>query len=144
MIRLAILDDLPELQRMGRRFFEVSGYSELSEYNEDDMKEVFVKLIDNEFLYTDGKNGMIGFSMFPVFFCQDTIAAQELFWWVDEEKRGSILGIKLLKIAENKAKSLGANVFLMLSIDSLNGEEINNIYKKMGYKKQENTYIRRL
>ena len=144
MIRTATIEDLPELHRMGKEFVSVTGYEGFSSYDFDSANDVFIELIRIGTILIDGKNGMMGFMVFPVFFDKKSLIAQELFWWVDVEKRGSILGVKMLKMAENIAKDLGAKAFLMLSIHGLNGSKVNNLYKRMGYREHEETYIRGL
>ena len=119
MVRLATEDDCEQLLRMGNEFFNVSKYSEFFEYNKKSTMETFSILIDCGCLFTDGEHGMIGFIVFPLFFNTAQTMAQELFWWVDKEKRGGTLGILLLKNAEKRAKELGASIMMMLALDGL-------------------------
>lgn len=144
MIRPANITDLPELHRMGVEFFKASGYSAISEYDIETVEIVLKDLIKAGCLLTDGKHGIIGFIIFPLFFNQHTIISQELFWWVDEEKRGTSLGVNLLWAAEERSKELGAKVMLMLSIKELDGKKINKLYKRLGYKERENTFMKEL
>lgn len=144
MIRLATLDDMPELLRMGKAFFDVSGYGKLTEFNAQDTEIVLLSLIEQDSLLTDGESGMIGFLVFPMFMNSSYTLSQELFWWVDEDKRKSKLGIQLLKAAEKQSKLKGADSMIMLSINDLNGDKVNKIYESLGYKRQEQTYMRAL
>ena len=144
MIRLASSEDIPQLLRMGRNFFDVSGYADYMEFNIDDSKELLTTLIDFGTLLTDGKYCMLGFVIFPAFMCNKTLIAQELFWWVDEEKRGSGLANDLLLKAESLAKGNGANIMAMLSLEELNGKKVNSLYLKSGYKRKEQTFMRAL
>ena len=144
MIRLAILDDMPELLRMGKAFFDVSGYGKLTEFNAQDTELVLISLIERDSLLTDGESGMIGFLVFPMFMNSSYTLSQELFWWVDEDKRKSKLGVQLLKAAEKQSKEQGADSMIMLSINDLNGDKVNKLYESLGYKRQEQTYMRAL
>ena len=144
MIRLAILDDMPELLRMGKAFFDVSGYGKLTDFNAQDTELILISLIEQDSLLTDGKGGMIGFLVFPMFMNSSYTLSQELFWWVDEDKRKTKLGVELLKAAEHQSKSLGAESMIMLSINDLNGDKVNKLYESLGYKRQEQTYTRAL
>lgn len=144
MIRLAEENDLPILLRMGKAFFDASGYNKETEFNELDTKEMLKKLIEAGSLLTDGKSGMIGFLVFPIFMNNSHLIAQELFWWVDEDKRKTKLGLNLLQAAEKAAKDQGASSMLMLSLNDLNGEKVNNLYKSLGYSARETTYMRSL
>lgn len=143
MIRLATYEDLPVLRRMGRDFFNASGHDRFTVYNEDDMENTYRHLIDNDGILTDGEHAMIGFLVFPSFYNAQYLLAQELFWWVDEEKRNTPVSIKLLKMAEKSAKDMGAKAMMMLSVEHF-GDKVDNIYKRMGYQKSETAFMRAL
>ena len=142
MIRLAIFEDIPNLLRMGELFFNDSGYGEITSFNKNDTEITLKSLIDLGTLLTDGKSSMIGFLVFPLFMNQKTMMSQELFWWVDEDKRGTRIGIDLLKQAEKISKENGATVMNMLSLNDLNGEKVNKLYERLGYKRKEQSYMR--
>jgi hypothetical protein len=142
MIRIAEINDLPNLLRMSESFFNVSGYAELTTFNAADSEELLIRLIDLGTILTDGKNAMLGFIIFPLFMNKQTIISQELFWWVDKEIRGTTAGIKLLKMAEKISKESGASVMSMLSLEDLDGEKVNKMYSKLGYKRKEQSYMR--
>ena len=46
MIRAAIIDDLPNLLRMSKSFFNASGYGDITTFDNSDSKELLIKLID--------------------------------------------------------------------------------------------------
>jgi hypothetical protein len=142
MIRTAEINDLPNLLRMSESFFNVSGYAELTTFNVADSEELLIRLIELGTILTDGKNAMLGFVIFPLFMNKQTIMSQELFWWVDKEIRGTTAGIKLLKMAEKISKESGATVMNMLSLEDLDGEKVNKMYSKLGYKRKEQSYMR--
>jgi GNAT superfamily N-acetyltransferase len=106
--------------------------------------KIFHKLIEDETIFTDGESGMIAFIVFPMFMNHSHLVAQELFWWVDEDKRGTKLGLELLDRAEKEAEKLGAKDMLMLSLNDLNGDKVNKLYESKGYKPREVTYMRAL
>lgn len=142
MIRLATTEDIPELLRMGKEFFDASGYGEITSFNEDDTTVLINKLIDERFLLTDGKTSMLGFVVFPMFMNSSYVVAQELFWWVDKESRSTGIGAEILHEAEKLAKTHGAESMIMLSINGLDGKKVNKFYEKLGYVKREQSYMR--
>jgi len=144
MIRLATLEDMAELLRMGEAFFNASGYADFTTFDKKDTTTLVTKLIDEGWLLTDGKSAMIGFVVFPMFMNSSTIISQELFWWVDEEARKTGVGIEILKKAEDLSKEHGASVMAMLSLNDLDGEKVNKLYEKLGYKQREQSYMRAL
>ena len=144
MIRLATKEDIPEMLRMGESFFNASGYGDLTTFSKEDTESLFIKLIDEGWLLTDGVSTLLGFVVFPMFMNNSTIVAQELFWWVDESVRGSRVGVEILKKAEELAKENGATAMMMLSINELNGDSVNKLYERLGYSRREQTYMRAL
>lgn len=144
MIRLAQESDLDSLMVMCKSFFDVSGYAKETEFNETNMEGLLLQLIANECIVTDGKDGVLAFVVFPMFMNHSHLVAQELFWWVNEDKRGTKLGVELLEKAEEQAKKLGANQMLMLSLSELNGNKVNRLYESKGYTQREVTYMRSL
>lgn len=141
MIRLATYEDLPVLGRMGKEFFNASGHGSHTEYVYEDMENTFKQLIDTDGILTDGEHGMIGILVFPIYYNKDFLFAQELFWWVDEVKRGGGLAVRLMKAAENMAKDRGAKAMTMISVNHL-GNTADKIYEKMGYTKSETSFMR--
>lgn len=144
MIRLANNNDMPELLRMGKLFFDTSGYSDITSFNKKDTKILLKKLIREGLLLTDGKSAMLGFLVFPIFMNSSCLIAQELFWWVDKDSRGTGVGVEILKKAEELAKEYGASSMIMLSIKELDGDRVNKLYEKLGYKQREQSFVRRL
>lgn len=141
-IRLADTSDVPELLRMSREFYQASGYEDVGEFSEDAMRATLSQLmVSGSLLITDG--AMIGFIVFPAFMT-GTPVAQELFWWVDPDKRQSGIGKMILEAAEDQAKAMGASHMMMLCLDDLDPEKAANIYGKMGYKARERTFMRAL
>lgn len=141
-VRLANTGDVPELLRMSRDFYQASGYEDIGEFNEDAMRTTLSQLmVSGSLLIADG--AMIGFLVFPAFMT-GTLVAQELFWWVDKDKRELGIGKTILETAEEQAKAMGASHMLMLCLDDLDPEKAANIYGKMGYKARERTFMRAL
>lgn len=139
-IRLASASDKPELFRMGRAFYEASGYADMGEWNPALLDGVFDNLIAAEcLLIADG--GMIGWINFPVFMTGQQVA-QELFWWADEDRRGTGVAVDLLKAAEARAKEQGSHAMMMLCLDDLNGNKVAGLYAKMNYRPRERTFMR--
>ena len=142
MIRFATTKDIPDLLAMGRKFFDCSGYSETGDYNPEVTTELLNILISNNWcLITEG--GMIGWIVTPMYMT-GVLQASELFWWVDEDKRSTGLGLELIQVAEDTARLQGAKYMTMVYIDDLNGERMGILYNKLGYKQKEHTCVREL
>lgn len=150
MIRSARPDDIPALLEMGRRFFDASGYAELTSYDPASFAETLTSVMESPIgcLLIAERNGEpAGFCCaiaFPFFFNKGGVNAQELFWWVDEAHRGSGIGAAMLVALEQWAESVGAKSLMMLSLASLDPESVARMYTKAGYRPAEQTFIKRL
>ena len=133
MVRLAILEDLPRLIAMAEAFLYESGYADFYGTDDQSIESTLANLINSQSLLTDGENGMVGFLVFPMYFNVNHLVSQEMFWWVSKEKRGTRLGIELLKEAEKQSKELGAESMFMISLDHLHGDKIGDLYKRHSF-----------
>lgn len=149
MIRRATPADVPALVDMGGRFFASSGMGEVTTYDPASIAHTFAQLIESPqglLLVADdgGIVGMAGALVFPHYFNQRDLMAQELFWWVDEEARQSGVGVGLLNAIEAWAEGMGARSVMMLSLAALEPEKVNRMYAKAGYRPAEQSFIKRL
>lgn len=149
MIRRAVLADLPALVEMGRRFFDASGFGDVTSYDPESMAHTFAELAQSEqglLLVADdgGLVGMVGALVYPHYFNKADLIAQELFWWVDESARKSGVGGELLESVEAWASEKGAASVVMLSLSALNPDAANRMYINAGYRPAEQSFIKRL
>ncbi len=146
MIRAATLADVPAVATMMRRFFEATKWSGMAEWNEGDARALLERLItrdDGALLVLeerDGLAGMVAAVLYGLYFNLGHITCQELFWWVEPERRGK--GLALWKAIEDVGRARGAKSFQMSSI--LRRDRLDRIYKRAGYVPSESTYIKRL
>lgn len=140
-VRCANEEDIDALLIMAESFFNESGYSEFGEFDFESTKETMLNLIGNKTLLCC-EVGMIGFVVFPLYMSRNTIMAQEVFWWVNDDFRGSRIGLDLLRSAEIRASEMGASIMNMICLEKLNGDKVGLIYNRLGYEKRENSYMR--
>ena len=63
---------------------------------------------------------------------------QELFWWVEEEYRGTTLGVRLLKVLEKQAPEGVKKAISILPDSNLKDSTL----EKLGYKKAEMAFVK--
>ena len=145
MIRQAEVRDIEQMIVKGRKFFDESGYAKYTTYDEEAAERTFRYLIECETCLIDDEcRGGIGYVIFPAFMSDSMIIAQEVFWWVDEEQRGSSLGVKLLKAAEEDARLKGADVCNIITLNDLGGQQVGKLLNRMGYVPTEQYHSRKL
>lgn len=73
-----------------------------------------------------------------------SIEAIEAFWYVKENYRGTLIGIKLLKAFENEARKRNAVTVRMAHLSDLNANTMSKMYLRMQYQPLECYYTKEL
>lgn len=145
MIRMASMKDIDQLIVLAGLFYCESNI-ELN-FNEAHLEESFKRFIEMpEFCLIVIENqekiiGMLVGAAYPNFFSGD-MQAQEMLWFIDNAHRRSGLGKELLKNFEAWALSKGAKEIAMVALRSLNSDKVAQIYKSLGYKEIERSFVR--
>jgi hypothetical protein len=80
--------------------------------------------------------------MTTVWYSPSTKMAHEMMWWVNEENRGTIASIKLIKAYENWARENGADLIAMCDLVIEGQEPVGTTLNRLGYEMSERTYIK--
>lgn len=141
MIRDAVLSDIPALLDMGERFADAIGLRETIGYDRSSMEILFGQLIERDegiLLVCDG--GAAGGMVHPALFNMHHMTGQELFWWVDPDKRGC--GLRLFAALEAAAKKRGAQSFMVSTMEALNHQGAGKLYERRGFKQSDRNYLK--
>ncbi len=149
-IRKAEPHDLPDVLDMGREFFDQSGNSEFTTFDDASFTTTIIALMSGVsggvLLVAEmgGKCvGMASSVTFPFYCNMETRVAQEIFWFVKPDCRNGV-GSTLLDELEREALSGGAKVFLTAALPGLREKAIGRVYERKGYRPAENSYLKRL
>lgn len=136
MIRDAVMEDIPAILEMGKRFAEEAGVIDQVGWDDADVSEMIEDLITNdEHIMLVGERGMIGGITFPHNFNRKTRVFQEVLWRSEGRE-----GLRLLKEAERRAKALGASRVVMLTTAGMKPEATGRLYERLGYEAGEMIY----
>ncbi len=142
MIRLANVEDLLKIEQLIKEFYDES----LKEYISLDtvsIRNTILNFIDSHIVLVDEElKGIIAGILSRSIFNNKEIFAQECMWYVSKDRRDGKLGIELWRAFEDKAKELGANKIIMIHMDNLNGNSMEKLYDRRGYKKLEWHFIK--
>lgn len=142
MIKIATIEDLPEVLDMAMKFMSLTGYTKYSD------EQTISNLIET--IVTGPQNTMIillipgvGFlagQASPFVFGRGSIAS-EIAWWINEEKRNSGIGAELVEAFEYWAKNVaGCTIITLTSLD----DSVGKFYEKKGYTLYERAYMKEL
>lgn len=90
-----------------------------------------------------GKGFVVGM-IAPSFLNPNRLQCSELAWYVEPEFRGTSTAIKLMKLYEKEGLDRGCNEISMVALERLNPEATGKIYKRLGYNKLEDHYIKEI
>lgn len=149
-IRPATHDDLDALLAMGEKFFSFSRFAQFAIFDRDTARASITALIDAEVgvclvAVIDGEviGGIVG-ALSPLWFAPTCLSATEFAWWVSEEHRGGMAGVKLLRSFEQWAKDKGA-AMVSLSDLIINGETpAGRLLENLGYLAIERSHVKRV
>lgn len=144
MIRDAVEGDIPRIVEMGRKFFEISGQTDIATYD-DEMAAQTVRfcMTDGVVLVVEEDGvvvGMAGALIYRIYLSRDDITAQELWWWIEPEHRGH--GNDLRKALERRAKEKGATSISMIALENM--KWVGRLYERAGYRPFDHTYVKSL
>ena len=149
MIRKAILADIPLLLRMSESFWKTTDYQEafLPAY----VREVLLHAVSKGLLLVNEPDPKTPYRIDA--FCCLVInpllgngaikIATELAFWIDPEARKGTLALQFLRRVEKLAKQNNAD-HLILATLSTSPESVSKLYTRLGYKKSETHYCKRL
>ena len=114
MIRKATINDMPDVLRMGQEFYKEAPYS--IPFDVDSLRETVIEFIEADeadaillVSEVDGKTvGMLAGVLTPLYYNKSYKQAQEYWWWVDKDFRGSKEGVSLFEAYESWATFYGA------------------------------------
>ena len=147
IVRVAKANDLPSMVRMGRRFFDASGYSDLASFDDGSFEATFSSLIDSPDAVVvvceqDRIVGMAAALLYPLYFNASHRTAQEMLWWVDEDRRG--VGGHIFDMLIAEAKKKGAKSVSMIALEELSPSVVGAFYERRGFRPSERSWMRAL
>ena len=131
------LDDMPDLIRMGKKFYEESPEYKRFSFNEDKLHTLGHWAItepDSICIVYD-KNGIQGMMYGMVheqYFSLDK-SAGELFLFVNQDRRGALIGKRLVSAFEAWAHSMNAIDIRVGVSAGITPDRVVGFYKALGY-----------
>lgn len=145
-IRKATEDDIDTLASMGERFIKYSEYRRTTECPHGHIADALRKILEVGAIFVAEINGVVRggivCSVTPAWFAPDARIAVELAWWVDDDYRNGMTGIRLLQAYERWAKESGASMICMSDMVIDGRPPLGEMLARLGYRMTERTFMK--
>ena len=145
MIRRAEMSDLDAIVAMGERFYRGTSYARWASFCPESARLLGEMLIEEGVvLLADGPVrpvGMVGLAVVPFMFNRSSLAAHEVFWWVEPEARGGLAAWRLLKAVEPACAEMGCSAIQMNLLGD-SPEIASSMYLRAGYLHTETSFTK--
>lgn len=143
MIREATKNDIPFIVKEGIKFLKYHPAKISDGLDVEYLCELANELIEGHVVLIAEKDGnpigMIAGQITPVVFNPNCLILQELFWWMKEDHRNSLIAFKLYDAFKQKAKDLKIDKLIMVSTEYT--PTLFRYYKKKGMRPVEQSFI---
>lgn len=144
MVRNATEQDIQAILDLSREFWKFTRYTEA--FDEETTLPMIILSMDHDLMLVnevDGRvNGFLAAIKAPLLASSEAMQAVELAWYIEPQKRGGAIGIRLIQEMETKAREQGIKYFNMASMQSSMPDVINRMYDKMDYVHSETIYTK--
>lgn len=144
MIRAAAAADIEQMVELGRRFHAYAAVDEIPFDPESFQQTLARGLLAPDQCYlvaeVDGAvRAMAGAVVYAPYFNHAARTGQELFWWSECGE-----GLRLHDALAAWARERGCQSFAMIALADGRSERMARLYRRMGYRPTEQTFIKRL
>lgn len=86
--------------------------------------------------------GVTSCLLYPLYFSPDYQVAQELWWWLTPQSRGSGIGHAMFREIEAWAKEKNARALFMIALEDERAAAMEKVYFRAGFRPLERTFIK--
>lgn len=144
--RTATEHDATKISILGAKLYHELHYSEWVNYRPEAVEKTLLNLIEKGILLVAYEDdvilGYIGVAVVPLYLDPDTLAAEEIFWWVDESTRAKGVGEELLTRAEEAARQFGATLMSSMLNENAYKRGVGRLLESHSYRLAERTYFK--
>lgn len=138
--------DIPQITRMALEFWPQTGYGIPADTGS--IIRLAARCIDEGLMtILEVEGAAVGFLAglkAPCIANDQVIIGSEIAYWIDPEYRSEGNGYLLLTAAEQAAEQAGVHVWSMMSLEAVEPDKVDRLYKSMGYVPGEHSYSKRL
>jgi GNAT superfamily N-acetyltransferase len=139
-LKIATIEDLPEISEMSMKFMSETGYTEFSDQETIDnlIKSIVTSEGNERIIILEPGVGFLAGCAVPFVFGPHLLAT-EIAWYVVPEERGKKIGSEFLHAFEYWAREkAGCTMITMICLD----DRLDKFYNNEGYKLYERSYMK--
>jgi GNAT superfamily N-acetyltransferase len=149
-VRQATAADLDAYVKLLDHFHEASPMRGVAPYDPDGIRAFLSASLENSNILLlvgelDGQIvGVTSCLLYPLYFSPGYQVAQELWWWLTPEARGSGIGQAMFKAIEAWAREKNARALFMIALEDERAAAMEKVYFRAGFRPLERTFIKEL
>jgi GNAT superfamily N-acetyltransferase len=149
-VRRANQEDKTAFVKQAEAFFAASPMSERADFDENGFAKFYDQAIESDtiaFWVVDRAGEVVGISgamAFPLYFAPTVKIAQELFWWIEPDARGTSAGKQMMFEIEGWAEQIGANHLFMIALENDRSKTMERVYGRNGFSPIERTFTKEI
>jgi GNAT superfamily N-acetyltransferase len=149
-VRPATVADLDAYVELLSNFHNASPMRGVADYDVAGIRAFLTASLENANILLlvgelDGKIvGVTSCLLYPLYFSPNYHVAQELWWWLTPEARGSGIGQAMFKNIENWARLKNARALFMIALEDERAAAMEKVYCRAGFRPLERTFIKEL
>lgn len=149
-VREATVADLDAYVELLAHFHAASPMHGVADYDPVGIRAFLAASLENSNIALfvgelDGKIvGVTSCLLYPMYFNPGYEVAQELWWWLTPDARGSGVGQAMFKRIEAWAKEKNARALFMIALEDERAAAMEKVYFRAGFRPLERTFIKEL
>jgi len=149
-VRAAIAEDLPKYKDQARVFHAASPVHSAIDFDDDGYANFYLAALTNPDIgmwlaeSEDKVVGIAGALMYPIYFSPNTRVAQELWWWLTPDSRGTGAGAAMFAQIEQWAVEQKAQAIFMIALEDSRVDSMVKVYGRAGYRPTERTFMKEM
>lgn len=147
-VREATIEDLVRYIELAQEFHDASPMHSFAAFEPDGYSVFFANALQNPDIGVwlaelDGEIvGITGALIYPLYFSPSKHIAQELWWWLTPQARGTGAGGQMFKKIQEWASDRGADALFMIALEDERVGKMEKLYRRAGFKPLERTFIK--
>jgi GNAT superfamily N-acetyltransferase len=148
IVRDATANDLARYVDLAQEFHDASPMHGVAPFEPEGYSVFFLNAIDNPDIgiwlaeLNGAVIGIAGALIYPLYFSPTKKVAQELWWWLTPQARGTGAGGAMFKKIKEWSAQNNATAIFMIALEDERAGKMEKLYRRAGFRPLERTFIK--